>query len=72
MYLGAPSYLGYSESDIKAGKVAMVASHVNDLRAAASYGVSYDSSLYRVSPPLTDWGLCVTAENDLHSPEDWR
>lgn len=39
MYLGAPALLGYSEEDIKRGKVAMVASHVNDLRAAASFGL---------------------------------
>ncbi|GAA5938487.1 uncharacterized protein JCM15063_005333 [Sporobolomyces koalae] len=39
MYLGAANLMGYSEEDIQRGKVAMVASHVNDLRAAASYGL---------------------------------
>jgi len=70
MYLGAPSYLGYSESDIKAGKVAMVASHVNDLRAAASYGVSFRYLPLRFVRGEPDSELGDTAENDLHSPED--
>ncbi|GAA6061555.1 hypothetical protein JCM10212_001087 [Sporobolomyces blumeae] len=39
MYLGAPKLLGYEDDAIKDGKVAMVASHIYDLRAAAQHGL---------------------------------
>ncbi|BGP14393.1 hypothetical protein JCM10213_004515 [Rhodosporidiobolus nylandii] len=39
MYLGACGLLGFGEEERKRGEVAMVASHIKDLKAAAEYGL---------------------------------